>query len=91
MADEVKTVLFRIKHHPAVESSIKGAERTWASLQQTKAQRGNPSAILSASAQWSSSSEATRHCRRTSGTICESAAKELVSLAAHMPNLPDVS
>ena len=65
----------------------KGAERTWASLQQTKAPRGNPSAV--ASARWSSSSEAKKHCRRTSGTICESAAKELDSLAAHMPNLPD--
>ena len=30
-----------------------------------------------------------KHCRRTNVTICESAAKELVSLAAHMPNLPD--
>ena len=29
------------------------------------------------------------YCRRTSSTICESAAKELDSLAVHMPNLPD--
>ena len=65
----------------------KGAERTWASLQQTNAQRGNPSA--GASARWSSSSEAKKHCRRTSSTICESAAKELDSLPTHMPNLPD--
>ena len=34
----------------------KGAERTWASLQQTKTPRGNPSA--GASARWLSSSEA---------------------------------
>ena len=65
----------------------KGVERTWASLQKRKAPRGNPSA--GASAQWSSLSEAKKHCRRTSGTICESAAKELESLAAHMLNLPD--
>ena len=65
----------------------KGVERTWASLQKRKAPRGNPSA--GASARWSSLSEAKKHCRRTSGTICESAAKELDSLSAHMPNLPD--
>lgn len=69
------------------QRASKGVERTWASLQERKAPRGNPSA--GASARWSSLSEAKKHCRRTSSTICESAAKELDSLAAHMPNLPD--
>ena len=65
----------------------KGAKRTWASHKQTKASKGNPSADVSA--RWSSSSKPKMHGWRTSGTICESAAKELDSLPAHMPNLPD--
>ena len=53
----------------------KEAESTRASLQHAGALE-----------QWSSSNEAKKYyC----STICESAAKELDSFAAHMPNLPD--
>ena len=68
-------------------SASKGAERTRTLLQTTKAPRVNPSADTSA--WWLSSSEAKKHCRRTSSTISGSAAKELDSLATHMPNFPD--
>ena len=64
-----------------------GAERTWATLGHRKAPRGDPGA--GASTRWSSSSNAKKHCRRTSSTIRDSARKDLESLAVHMPNLPD--
>ena len=64
-----------------------GAERTWATLGHRMAPRGDPSA--GASTRWSSSSNAKKHCRRTSSTIRYSARKDLESLAVHMPNLPD--
>ena len=64
-----------------------GAERTWATLGHRKAPRGDPGA--GASTRWSTSSNAKKHCRRTSSTICDSARKDLESLAVHMPNLPD--
>ena len=64
-----------------------GAECTWASLKARKAPRGDPYA--GATARWSSSSNAKKHCRRTSSTILESAGKELDALAVHMPNLSD--
>ena len=59
-----------------------GAECTWASLKARKTYAG-------ATARWSSSSNAKKHCRRTSSTILKSAGKELDALAVHMPNLSD--
>ena len=64
-----------------------GAECTWASLKARKAPRGDPYA--GTTARWSSSSNAKKHCRRTSSTILKSAGKELDALAVHMPNLSD--
>ena len=64
-----------------------GAERAWETLGHRKAPRGDPGA--GASTRWSSSSNAKKHCRRTSSTIRDSARKDLESLAVHMPNLPD--
>ena len=42
--------------------------------------------IAGASTRWSSSSNAKKHCRRTSSTIRDSARKDLESLAVHMPD-----
>ena len=64
----------------------KEANHAWASLKLGKARRGNPEA---AALKWWSVSEASS--RRTYATIAESAAKELESLAVHMPNASDSS
>ena len=70
------------------QRATKGTERTWASLANRKAPRGDPSA--GASARWSaSSSNAKKQCRRTSSAIRDSARMELDTLATYMPNLPD--
>ena len=53
-------------------------ERTWASLRHRKAP-SDPDA--GAMTRWSSSSNAKKHCRRTSCTIRDSTGKELDSLA----------
>ena len=65
----------------------KEANHAWASLKRRKAPRGNPEAA--ASKRWSVSEASSSKSRRTSATIAESAAKELESLAVHMPNVSD--
>ena len=55
-------------------------ERTWASLRHRKAP-SDPDA--GAMTRWSSSSNAKKHCRRTSCTIRDSTGKELDSLAVY--------
>ena len=59
----------------------------WASLKRRKAPRGNPEAA--ALKRWSVSEASSSKSRRTNATIAENAAKELESLAVHMPNVYD--
>ena len=59
----------------------------WASLKRRKAPRGNPEAA--ALKRWSVSEASSSKSRRTNATIAENAAKELESLAVHMPNVSD--
>ena len=59
----------------------------WASLMRRKAPRGNPEAA--ALKRWSVSEASSSKSRRTNATIAENAAKELESLAVHMPNVSD--
>ena len=59
----------------------KEANHAWASL---KRRKGNPEAA--ALKRWSVSEASSSKSRRTYATIAESAAKELESLAVHMPN-----
>mgnify|MGYP006374154819 CR=1 FL=1 len=59
----------------------------WAPLKRRKAPRGNPEAA--AAKRWSVSEASSSKSRRTNATIAESAAKELESLAVHMPNVSD--
>ena len=65
----------------------KEANHVWASLKRRKAPRGNPEAA--ALKRWSVmiSEASSSKSRRTNATIAESAAKELESLAVHMPNV----
>ena len=63
------------------------ANHAWASLKRSKAPRGNPEAA--ALKRWSVSEASSSKSRRTNATIAESAAKELESLAVHMPNESD--
>ena len=65
----------------------KEANHVWAPLKQRKAPRGNPEAA--AAKRWSVSEASSSKSRRTNATIAESAAKELESLAVHMPNVSD--
>ena len=69
--------------------AIKEANHAWASLKLRKARRGNPEAA--ALKRWSVSEASSSKSRRTYATIVESAAKELESLAVHMPNVSDSS
>ena len=62
----------------------KEANHAWASLKRRKARRGNPEAA--ALKRWSVSEASSSKSRKTYATIAESAAKELESLAVHMPN-----
>ena len=56
-------------------------------LKRRKAPRGNPETATSK--RWSVSEASFSKSRRTNATIAESAAKELESLAVHMPNVSD--
>ena len=58
-----------------------------APLKRRKAPRGNPEAATLK--RWSVSEANSSIRRRTNATIAESAAKELESLAIHMPNISD--
>ena len=65
----------------------KEVNHAWASLKRRKAPRGNPEAA--ALKRWSVSEASSSKSRRMNATIAESAAKELESLAVHMPNVSD--
>ena len=67
----------------------KEANHAWASLKRRKARRGIPEAA--ALKRWSVSEASSSKSRRTYATTAESAAKELESLAVHMPNASDSS
>ena len=68
----------------------KEANHVWAPLKRRKAPSGNPEAP--AVKRWSVmiSEASSSKSRRTNATIAESAAKELESLAVHMPNVSDI-
>ena len=65
----------------------KEANHAWASLKRRKARRGNPEAAALKRYSRSAIEASSSKSRRTYATIAESAAKELESLAVHMPNV----